>query len=226
MATAVLAIREQVLSTLGNRWDAAFEVKKAAPDVLPSVLGGIPRGALTEIAGPACSGRTSLLCSLLAEATARGETCVLVDADDRFDPVRSEAAGVRLDHVLWVRCGGNAEHAMKAADLLAHNGGFGLIAVDFGDTPVRTLHRVPMAAWFRLRQAAERTSAALVVTGQQAHTQSCAAFRILLKSGRARWKGRLPGAILDGLETVAQCVRDHRAQDRALSIAQLHTAAA
>ena len=59
--------------------------------------GGLPRGCLTEIYGPASSGRTTLLFSILAEAAQRQETCALVDAEDAFDPASAAAAGVPLD---------------------------------------------------------------------------------------------------------------------------------
>ena len=51
-----------------------------------AVLGGIPRGSVTDIFGPASSGRTSLLFALLAQTTAREEFCAVVDASDAFDP--------------------------------------------------------------------------------------------------------------------------------------------
>src|SRR5690242_18717543 len=82
-----------------------------------------PRGCLTEIVGAASSGRTSLLHAALAASTGRGEMCAIVDADDAFDPASAEAAGVRLDRLIWIRCGRNAEHALKAADLLIQGGG-------------------------------------------------------------------------------------------------------
>ena len=50
-------------------------------------------------------------------------------------PLSAAAAGVRLDRLLWVRCAHNAEHALKAADLLIQGGGFGLVVMDLGDTP-------------------------------------------------------------------------------------------
>jgi recombination protein RecA len=68
-----------------------------------ALTGGVPRGGLTEIFGPASSGRTSLLLALMAQATAREEVCVLVDASDAFDPHSAAAAGVDLKRVLWVR---------------------------------------------------------------------------------------------------------------------------
>src|SRR5437868_4256988 len=67
----------------------------------------LPRGCLTEIVGPASSGRTTLLQSILAAATTRGETCALVDTDDSFDPASASAAGVHIDRVIWVRSAKN-----------------------------------------------------------------------------------------------------------------------
>jgi RecA/RadA recombinase len=58
--------------------------------------GGLRRGHLSELAGPRSSGRTALLCTLLAAAASRGEAVALVDGADRFDPV-SAAAATRRD---------------------------------------------------------------------------------------------------------------------------------
>ncbi|MFB3815568.1 MAG: hypothetical protein ACE14L_15800 [Terriglobales bacterium] len=69
-----------------------------------ALTGGLPRGGLTEICGPASSGRTSLLLAVLAETTRRQELCALVDATDSFDPHAAASAGVDLDRLLWVRC--------------------------------------------------------------------------------------------------------------------------
>jgi len=72
---------------------------------LDALAGGLPRGALTEVVGPASSGRSSVLLSILATATAREEVCALVDTDDAFDPKYAVVAGVDLKRLLWVRCG-------------------------------------------------------------------------------------------------------------------------
>ncbi len=71
---------------------------------LDALTGGLPRGGLTEICGPASSGRTSVLMAVMAKMTAQGEVCALVDASDSFDPKSAEAAGVELKRLLWVRC--------------------------------------------------------------------------------------------------------------------------
>ena len=71
---------------------------------IDALTGGLPRGCLTEIYGPASSGRTTLLLAALAAATRRGEFCAVVDASDSLDPQSAVAAGVELDRLLWVRC--------------------------------------------------------------------------------------------------------------------------
>jgi len=69
-----------------------------------ALTGGFPRGCLTEICGPASSGRTTILLSALARATRSGEVCALVDSSDALNPVSAAAAGVEMERLLWVRC--------------------------------------------------------------------------------------------------------------------------
>jgi recombination protein RecA len=106
------ALRRELETTLAARVPAAFTVhERLQPEMVSSgvaeidaLTGGLPRGALTEIFGPASSGRTSLLLATLAQATQRGEFCCLVDASDVFDPHSATVAGVNLERLLWVRC--------------------------------------------------------------------------------------------------------------------------
>jgi len=173
------------------------------PTGIPQVdelTGGVPRGGLTEIFGPASSGRTSLLLALMAQATAREEVCALVDASDTFDPHSAAAAGVDLRRVLWVRGAevsrfkfqvsrgrletrnvkretfSRVEQALRAADLLLQAGGFGLVVMDLGDIPPAIARRVPLASWFRFRRVVENTATALVVVEQEASAKSCASL--------------------------------------------------
>jgi hypothetical protein len=113
------ALRLQVESALAQRVPAALTVReRPAPEVFPTGLaaldaltgmGGLPRSALTEICGPASSGRTSVLLALLAQAASRQESCALIDASDAFHPESAQAAGVDLGRLLWVRCGSERE---------------------------------------------------------------------------------------------------------------------
>jgi len=75
---------------------------------LDALTGGLPRGCVTEICGPASSGRTTVLLAALAAATRRGEYCAVIDASDSLDPQSVADAGVDLDRLLWVRCGDEA----------------------------------------------------------------------------------------------------------------------
>ena len=78
MGAAVLL--QQFESILGAPldWQSRPEPERAPTGIpeIDSATGGLPRGCLTEIVGPASSGRTSLLLGLLAAATARQEACV------------------------------------------------------------------------------------------------------------------------------------------------------
>jgi len=100
------------------------------PEIDELTGGGIPRATMTEVYGSTSSGRISLMFSLLRQATQQGECCALVDVQDTFDPQSAAAVGIQLAYVLWVRCGGNVEHALKAADLLIRAGGFGVVIMD------------------------------------------------------------------------------------------------
>ncbi len=202
----------------GEQIPVKFGFREHTEETFPSIVGDIPRGALTEIAGPASSGRTSLLHSLLANMTSRQEFCALLDVENTFDPESAATAEVRLSQVLWVRCGGNAEHALKAADMLAQGGGFGLVAIDLGDTPEKVIRRIPLAAWFRLRHGVENTRTALIAVAQQIHARSCSALKIELSCQRTLWRGQLPGCFLHGLELAAQATRNHCAQKHTFTV--------
>ena len=83
-------------------WDENIIPTGLAP--LDALLGGgLPRGHLSEVAGPRSTGRTSVLCTLLAATTARGELAALVDTLDAFDPASGGAAGIDLSRLLWIR---------------------------------------------------------------------------------------------------------------------------
>jgi recombination protein RecA len=75
------------------------------------MAGGLPLGAVTEIVGPECSGRTSFALSFLARLTRAGKVCAWVDVMDTLHPESAAAAGVDLSRLLWIRCGAAPEAA-------------------------------------------------------------------------------------------------------------------
>src|SRR5271169_6005030 len=111
MASAA-ALRARLESSLPERLSSTLLLReRVAPltvstgvAALDALIGGLPRGALSEIAGLASSGRTGVMLAALAGATRRQEVCALVDASDSFDPASAALAGVDLERLLWVRC--------------------------------------------------------------------------------------------------------------------------
>jgi hypothetical protein len=210
MGAAVL--KKQFEAVLGGvqDWQSRQEPELVPSGVaeIDSATGGLPRGCLTEIVGPASSGRTTLLLSILAAATGRQETCALVDAEDAFAPHSAADAGVQLSRLLWVRCGHSAEHALKAADLLIQGGGFGLVVMDLGDTAPATARRISLTSWFRLRRAVEHTPTVLLSIARQANARTCASLVIECGRQKERWSGaRQISRLLRGFEVRAQAMK-------------------
>lgn len=164
----------------------------------PITLQGFPRGRISEIHGPRSSGRTTLVHSVLAASTGRGECAALIDTANAFDVCSAAAAGVKLDKLLWVRCAGNAEHALRAADLLLQAGGFGVVALDLIDASPRALERIPPTAWFRFRRAIEPTPTVFLVVAEKSLTKSCAAKRVPLERKKPVFTGQAPFLFLSG----------------------------
>jgi hypothetical protein len=197
-------LRAHVESTLGERLSSTLLLReKVAPltvstglAALDALTGGLPRGALSEITGPASSGRTGVMLTALAEATRREEACALVDAGDNFDPASAAAAGVDLDRLLWVRCSesersslckderrtafGRLEQVLKVTDLLLQGGGFGMVVLDLGDIPTESVRRVPLTSWFRFRRTVEPTATVLLVVEREACAKTCASLVLRL----------------------------------------------
>jgi hypothetical protein len=205
-------LRSHVESSLGERLSSTLLLReRAAPltvstgvATLDALTGGLPRGALSEIAGPASSGRTGVMLATLAAATRRQEVCALVDASDCFDPASAAAAGVDLERLLWVRCheqlkpqgasgkfrsstsagfafGGVLEQVLKVTDLLLQGGGFGMVVLDMGDIPVESACRVPLTSWFRFRRTVEPTATVLLLIEREACAKTCASLVLRLQ---------------------------------------------
>jgi recombination protein RecA len=211
------AIKNQQSKILSTVTPASRLSVQPAPEMVSSGIaaidtstGGLPRGCLTEIFGPASSGRTTLLLAALAAATRRREFCAIVDGGDALDPQSVAAAGVDWNRLLWVRCGEHSpqsslrqgwasptetissehllEQLLRAADLLLESGGFGLIALDLCDLPPQAARRIPLATWFRFRRAVEHTPTVLLAIERQAIAGSCSSLRINLSAVGSRKK--------------------------------------
>jgi hypothetical protein len=194
-------LRERILSPFT---DPATRVSESAPSgiaPLDALIGGLPRGAITEIFGPPSSGRTGAAIAILAQAASRDEACALVDGADAFDPQSGLAAGLDPARLLWVRCQA-LDQTLKSTDLLLQGGGFGCIVMDLSDLPLATVRRVPLASWFRLQRAVEKTPTTLVALNGESVLQSAAALTLRLGTLRAEWS-----QLLDAIDMEIEVIR-------------------
>jgi RecA/RadA recombinase len=107
-------IRLQVESALAHRipsalTPAAKTIRPVATTGIEEIdallAGGLPIGAVTELVGPDCSGRTSVAASFLARITRASKVCAWIDVSNSFDPPAAAATGLDLERLLWIRCG-------------------------------------------------------------------------------------------------------------------------
>jgi recombination protein RecA len=107
-------LRAQIEATLAERIPSALTPRaRVANPVAPTgiseidllLCGGFPVGAISEIVGPECSGRTSLALKFVANLTQAGKVCAWVDVSDTLHPESAAAIGVDLSRLLWIRCG-------------------------------------------------------------------------------------------------------------------------
>jgi hypothetical protein len=85
---------------------------------------------------------------------------------------------------------------LRAADLLIHAGGFGVVALDLAEVAPAALNRIPPTAWFRFRRAVDSTPAILAVIADRPLVKSCSAMTIKLPPRKARFSGRAPFLLL------------------------------
>src|SRR2546426_10805738 len=188
--------KTEIESEITSRFGSAFKLHEKRPaEVISTGLcevdsfigGGLPRGALTEVFGPASSGRTSFMLSALAQATARQEVCALVDTNNAFDPKSASQAEINFERLLLIRCANHLEHAFKSTDLLLQGGGFGLIVLDLGDVAARDAKRIISSWWYRFRRTLEATPTALLVIAEESCVRSCAMLALELKQETWLW---------------------------------------
>jgi hypothetical protein len=188
--------------------------------------GGLPRGQVSEIAGPRSSGRTTIMCAALAASTRRGELAALVDPLDTFDPESAASCGVALERLLWLRGEGATmgsvgrqeqdklervlDRALKALNLVLQAGGFDLAILDMAEVPAAAIRRLPFTTWFRLQRVIEHSRTVCLLLGPSPIARSAEGVSLQLAPARQhRWEGRL----FAGLNIEARIVRARSAED-------------
>jgi len=77
---------------------------------------------------------------------------------------------------------GPVEQALRVTDVLLQSGGFGLVAIDLSDVPLKMARRIPLTSWFRFQRAVENTPTVLFVIGQVPCAQTCATLLLKLQA--------------------------------------------
>jgi hypothetical protein len=211
-------------STLPERLDEDAVAPLDTEALDRGLAGGLPRGQVSEIVGPASSGRTSVAWAALAAASRRGESIALIDTFDRFDPPTAQACGINLSTLLWIR--GQAisktqsavdpawlpgvravngpgtfverviDRAIKALNLVVQSGVCTLVVIDLIDVPATALRRLPASTWFRVERAIEGSDTAVLILAAQPIARSAGGRSIAL--GELPARSVPPGVIWKG----------------------------
>ena len=230
-ALAVLetALRERKLDRtlttalpLLERSDPAAFIPFDIADVDAVLRGGLPRGQVSELAGPHSSGRTTLLLQLLGAATRRGEIAALIDTCDRLDVASASAAGIDLERLLWIRgtsSGLVVDRALNALNLVLQAGGFGVVVLDLADVPLRVLKSLPFTTWLRVQRIVEGSDTACLLVGAEPLARSAGGLTVMC-TGQTTWNVDAPvRARFTGLDTEIRVVSPRRRVDGDVRIA-------
>lgn len=139
--SSAATIRSQIEAALAHKIPSALTpVPRIHRPVTPtgvrevdeSLEGGLPVGAITQLVGPECSGRSSLALAFVAGLTRTASVCAWIDVSDTLDPESAAAQGVDLARLLWVRCG-----VAVAGKAPSREGGFVLPAKFLTPSPAK-----------------------------------------------------------------------------------------
>jgi hypothetical protein len=196
------------------RWKRAVDLSSPAAEKsqdslyihsLKNILqSGLTRGSLVEASGVRSSGKTSLCMHILARATQNGEVCAVVDLHNSFHPDSAAASGVQLDRLLWIRCKCNPEYTMKAADLLLHAGGFGVVLLDLSEAQPRMLNRIPISYWYRFQRAIQNTPTILLICADAPQAKAASRHSLECQPQAISWLGQRTFTRLCGITTLAR----------------------
>jgi protein ImuA len=159
------------------------------PEIDAAVPGGFPRGAISELAGGAASGKTAVALAVLA-ALGPEALYAWVDGRGELYPPAAAARGVDLGRLLIVRPAAKAAAtaALWAAEALLGSSAFAAVVVD---VPLRQAERGWDAMARRLQAAAEKGGAVgLWLASPRAQVRLPAALRLELATGGERTMAR------------------------------------
>lgn len=197
----------------GERRRSPLPTGIGAVDAL--IGGGFPRGQVSEVHGPASSGRTAVAHGAVAQVVSRGGLAAWVDPGDRFDPASAAEAGIDLPRLLWLR--GEARRpqlprAVAAAGTLLGSSLFELVVLDVAGPPASEVRRLPHTTWLRLQRTIENVPSALVLLADAHVAHGPGGVSLVMAAGQGLWTGSGPGRLLTGLAADARDARTLRPQ--------------
>lgn len=105
------------------------------------------------------------------------------------------------------------EQALKAADLLLHSGGWGVVVFDLGSISWVDARRIPLSTWFRFQRTIENTPTILLLLAEDSCAKSCASVVLRCQRLRESWDSAVDTAerrgpsTLQGFEVQGEIVR-------------------
>lgn len=115
----------------GERPDTSYQVISTGSLQLDHALGigGLPRGRFVEIFGMESCGKTTIALHVIANAQKQKLKCLLIDAENSFDPEYADSIGVIVDELEYCQpsCG---EQGLEVADKRISSGEIGLVVID------------------------------------------------------------------------------------------------
>lgn len=183
------------------------EFKNQEAEFIEFPAAAFPAGALSEVLVGGAGGSMMLwLAGVLGapEQASPHPELVLVDGSDAFDPGSFTVNACAS--VLWVRCR-TAMQMMQAVDLVVRDGNVPLILVDSTGLAQRDLRALPTAAWWRVRQVAERTGSRVVVLAECSLVPCASVRRSLVGDLSVEDFDDSRGALVGRLRWVSQKIR-------------------
>lgn len=119
------------LMTFGEKPNQSYDVISTGSLNLDVALGigGLPRGRMVEIFGLESSGKTTIALYAIANAQKKGLRCLLVDAENSFDPEYAMTLGVNIDELDYCQPS-YGEQGFEVADRMISSGKVGLVVID------------------------------------------------------------------------------------------------
>ena len=142
-------------------------------------IGGVPRGSIIEIYGPEGSGKTTLTCSIIAEAQLMGGVAAFIDAEHALDVSYARKIGVDVDNLL-ISQPDTGEQALEIAEVLIRSGAIDVVVIDsvaalvpaaeiegqMGDTHVGLQARLMSQALRKIAGSVSKSKTCMIFTNQ------------------------------------------------------------